>query len=213
MNLLIVDDHPLVCKGIRNILSSEGSFANIMEAGDISTALKLMSEHEFSLALVDMRLKRESGIDFVKTAKRSYPDCKYMIISSSSLPQDFDEAMGADVDGYILKDALPEDIVYAVKSVLRGKKYFDPLFTEKIYSLSRQPAPENPLDQLSLREKEILECLKNGLSNREIADKLYISLNTVKKHVSSILEKLNVNDRLQAVLYANKLFEKDRQDR
>lgn len=202
--MLIVDDHPLVCKGMRTILSAENDIGNILEANDTETAFRLMQEYEFALALVDVRLKDENGIDFIKTAKKNYPNCKYVILSSSSVPRDLDMAMQAEVDGYILKDALPEDIIYAVKSILRGKKYFDPVFIEKVNTLNQQQAAANLLNQLSPREREILKFIGEGLSNKDIAGKLYISENTVKKHVSNIFAKLNVNDRLQAALLISK---------
>lgn len=211
MNVLIVDDHPLVCSGIRNILLSENDIDNIMQAHDIKTAIGLMAKNEFNLALVDMRLRDESGIDFIKTAKEKYTACKFIVLSSSSTTDDFEKAMQTDVDGYILKDALPEDIIYAVKTVLRGKKYFDPVFIEKINASNQQPAPENMMNQLSPREQEILKCLGNGLSNKNIANTLFISENTVKKHVSSILVKLNLCDRTQAALYISKTIDNSRQ--
>ena len=171
MNVLIVDDHPLVCQGIRTILAAENTFDNICEANDTETAFRLMKEYEFDLALVDVRLKDENGIDFIKTAKKDYPNCKFVILSSSSAPRDLEMAMQAEVDGYILKDSLPEDIIYAVRSILRGKKYFDSVFVEKANSLNQQQAPANLLNQLSPREMEILKCIGEGLSKKEKAEK------------------------------------------
>lgn len=205
MNVLIVDDHPLVCSGIRNILISEENIANVMQANNIKTAMELMSTHNFNLALVDMRLKNETGVDFIEDAKSRYPECKFVVLSSSSTAKDFEKAIKAGVDGYILKDAFPEDIIYAVNTVLRGRKYFDPVFMEK----KTDPDPGQPLksshELLSPREMEVLFCLGAGLSNKKIADKLFISENTVKKHVSQILAKLNLADRTQAALYASKI--------
>jgi len=209
LKILIVDDHPLVCSGIRNILLTVDGISDVVEANDIQTALNYMGKYDFSLAMVDMRLKNEDGIDFIKAAKSIYPGCNFVILSSSSTSVDFSRAMQAGVDGYILKDALPEDIVYAVKSVLRNKKYFDPVFMEKISSLNQRSLSDNPSDQLSPREQEILECLGKGLSNKNIASKLCISENTVKKHVSNILEKLNLDDRTQAALYISKSCDKN----
>ena len=209
MNILIVDDHPLVCNGIRNILVSELEIDNIMQANDIHTAMELMEKHSFCLALVDMRLKNESGVDLIQAAKAKYPQSKYVILSSSSAIGDFERAINANVDGYILKDAYPEDIVYAVKTVLRGKKYFDPVFLEKINTPHSAPSSGTMDGQLSPREAEILDCLGKGFSNKNIAEKLFISENTVKKHVSSILTKLNLADRTQAALYISKTNDND----
>lgn len=206
VNILIVDDHPLVCNGIKNILQSEKEFENIMEANNIDTALKLISATRFNLALVDIRLKNECGIDFVNSAKNTYPGCKFVILSSSSDVTDFERALKSGVDGYILKDAFPEDIIYAVKTVLRGRKYFDPVFMEKRnIDVKQENQQVNPDDVLSPRELEILECLGNGMSNKSISNKLFISENTVKKHISSILAKLGLDDRTQAALYFSKI--------
>ncbi len=103
MNVLIVDDHPLVCSGIRNILVSEPEISSIMQANDIRTAMGLMEKNGVDLALVDMRLKDESGVDFIQAAKAGHPDCKFVILSSSSTAGDFDRAMHVNVDGYILR--------------------------------------------------------------------------------------------------------------
>jgi two-component system nitrate/nitrite response regulator NarL len=205
MNVLIVDDHPLVCSGIRNILISEENIANVMQANDIKTAMELMSAHRFDLALVDMRLKNETGTDFIENAKSSYPECKFVVLSSSSTARDFEKAIKTGVDGYILKDAFPEDIIYAVNTVLKGRKYFDPVFMEKKTDSSPSQPLKGPHKLLSPREMEVLSCLGEGLSNKKIADKLFISENTVKKHVSQILAKLNLADRTQAALYASKI--------
>ncbi|NLZ92891.1 MAG: response regulator transcription factor [Firmicutes bacterium] len=205
MNILIVDDHPLVCNGISNILRREDEIDSIKQANDIKTAMAVMSEQPIDLALVDMKLKNEKGIDFISLAKNKYPKCKFVVLSSSAAPADFEQALGAGVDGYILKDAFPEDIVYAVKTVLKGRKYFDPAFVEK---QTHNKQVEEQSDILSPREMEVLLCLAEGMSNKKIADKLFISENTVKKHVSRILEKMNFADRTQAALYANQIINK-----
>lgn len=208
MNILIVDDHPLVCIGIRNILISEEEIGNVDYAHNVNSALELMSKNKYDLSLVDIRLKEQNGIDFIRAAKEKYPNCKYIILSSSSSFEDFDRAMKLNIDGYILKDAFTEDIIYAVKSVIRGRKYFDPVFLERINTLPHNQASQQTVNEeelLTPREAEILACIGKGMSNKAIAEKLYISENTVKKHVSSILSKLNLSDRLQAAIYANRI--------
>ncbi|NLZ39493.1 MAG: response regulator transcription factor [Firmicutes bacterium] len=207
MNILIVDDHPLVCNGISSILRLEDEIDSIRQANDIKTALDIMAQQPIDLALVDMRLKNEKGIDFIALARNKYPQCKFMVLSSSAATADFEQALAAGVDGYILKDAFPEDIVYAVKTVLKDRKYFDSAFVEK--QNSGEQLAEQPVNILSPREMEVLLCLAEGMSNKKIADKLYISENTVKKHVSRILEKMNFADRTQAALYASQIVNKN----
>lgn len=209
MNILIVDDHPLVYSGLRNILMSDDDIDEVMQANDIKTGLELMKRYTFALALVDMRLKEESGIDFIIEAKAKYPNCKYVVLSSSSAAGDFDNAMQANVDGYILKDAFPDDIMYAVKSVIRGRKYFDPMFLEKMSKSRMAENSSRSTNLLSPRETEILGCLGKGMSNKDIADALFISENTVKKHVSRILTKLDFSDRTQAALFFSKTYNEE----
>lgn len=209
MNILIVDDHPLVYSGLRNILMSDDDIDEVMQANDIKTGLELMKRYTFALALVDMRLKEESGIDFIIEAKATYPNCKYVVLSSSSAAGDFDNAMQANVDGYILKDAFPDDIMYAVKSVIRGRKYFDPIFLEKMSKSRMTENSSRSTNLLSPRETEILGCLGKGMSNKDIADALFISENTVKKHVSRILAKLDFSDRTQAALFFSKTYNEE----
>lgn len=209
MNILIVDDHPLVYSGLRNILMSDDDIDEVMQANDIKTGLELMKRYTFALALVDMRLKEESGIDFIIEAKAKYPNCKYVVLSSSSAAGDFDNAMQANVDGYILKDAFPDDIMYAVKSVIRGRKYFDPMFLEKMSKSRMAENSSRSTNLLSPRETEILGCLGKGMSNKDIADALFISENTVKKHVSRILTKLDFSDRTQAALFFSKTYDEE----
>ncbi len=206
MNVLIVDDHPLVCSGIKNILISEADIKTVEQANDVRTALERLSEQYFDLVLVDMRLKNESGLDFISAAKSKNLGSKFVILSSSSSSRDFEKALEVGIDGYILKDAFPEDIVYALKTVLRGRKYFDPAFVEQGGLQSQQHSKgAEGMESLSRREIEVLECLGKGLSNKSIAEKLFISENTVKKHISSILAKLGLDDRTQAALYINRL--------
>lgn len=208
MKILIVDDHPLVYSGLQSILLSEDYIDEVIHANDIKSGLEMMKKYNFALVLVDMKLKGENGIDFITEAKKKYPECKFVVLSSSSAAGDFDNAMRANVDGYILKDAFPDDILYAVKSVIRGRKYFDPVFLEKMNTSRMSINSIGNGNLLSPREIEILGCLGKGMSNKDIAEMLFISENTVKKHVSRILSKLNFRDRTQAALYFSKTFEK-----
>ena len=207
MRILIVDDHPLVYSGLRSILLSEDYIDEVIHANDIKSGLEMMKKFNFTLALVDMKLKGENGIDFIIEARKKYPECKFVVLSSSSAAGDFDNAMRANVDGYILKDAFPDDILYAVKSVVRGRKYFDPVFLEKMNNSRMVINSMDNKNLLSPRETEILSCLGKGMSNKDIADTLFISENTVKKHVSRILSKLDFSDRTQAALYFSKTFD------
>lgn len=201
MIVLIVDDHPLVRKGLTTILSLENSIEKISEASNIEQAMSLLEKEKADIAIIDLRLGKECGLDIVDRAKKNLYSTKFVILTSSMRKEDFQRAQDAGVEGYILKDAFTDDITYALRVVSRGKKYIDP---EILSYLQNQLDSTNP-EHLTNREKEILVVLGEGLSNQQIADKLVLSENTVKKHISSVLSKLGLQHRTQAAIYANSI--------
>ena len=195
MKIIIVDDHPLVRQGLASLISMESDMELIGECSNVQEALTMIDEKKPDLAIIDLKLGKESGLEIVSADKEH--KCKYVILTSSAAYADFKKSEEVNVDGYVLKEALPEELLYALRLVGRGRKYYDPVLLE--YKL------QEGNDNLTLREKEVLQKLGQGLNNQEIADDLFISENTVKKHVSQILAKLNLHDRTQAALYANNM--------
>jgi DNA-binding NarL/FixJ family response regulator len=200
MKILIVDDHPLVRKGLSLTLSIAEDIDEVQEASNVAEAVNLLTEDEYEIAIIDLKLGKEDGLEIVKSAKNKNLKTKYIILTSSLQKEDFLKSKQAGVHGYLLKDAFSEDILFALQMIQRGKKYFDTEILE--YSI-REEADQ--LEQLTLREKDVLIELGKGLSNEEIAQTLFISEHTVKKHVSSILAKLELAHRTQAALLANNL--------
>ncbi|TCQ07076.1 response regulator [Serpentinicella alkaliphila] len=200
INILIVDDHPLVRKGLVSILSLEDDINEIKEAANIKEATNLLETYNPQITILDLNLGKEYGLDLISKAK-SKTDSKFIIITSSYKKEDFEKAQEIGVDGYILKDAFTEDIIYALSIVKRGKKFIDNEILQQ--SMKNNKREKEKLDELTSREMEVLEELGKGQSNIEIAQTLYISPYTVKKHVSSILSKLNLHHRTEAALYIN----------
>ena len=201
MKILVVDDHPLVRKGIVSTLSFEKYVDSILESSNKNEAMHIIQMEKPELAIVDIYLGKENGLDIVSDSKKRGYKTKFMILTSSVKKEDYMKAKEVGVDGYILKEAFAEDIIYAMHVILRGKKFIDP---EILRYENVNNSEDVYLERLTPREKEILIELGNGLSNYEIAKKLYISENTVKKHVSSILSKLGLEHRTQAALLVNK---------
>lgn len=199
MNILIVDDHPLVRKGISTTLSFEDNIDMILEASNVEEAIKLINLKNPTLAIVDLNLGKEDGLEIIKRTKNKAVNTKFVILTSSVKKEDYERSEEAGIDGYILKDAFAEDIIYAIHVVLRGKKFIDPEITK--YQMRN--TCDDSLTELTPREKDVLMELGKGMSNFEIARKLYISESTVKKHVSNILLKLQLNHRTQAALLVN----------
>lgn len=200
MKVILIDDHPLVRKGLVSVLSLEKDIEIIGEASNIKEALEKINKQQPDLALVDIRLGDEYGLDIIEESNNSNIDCKFIVLTSSADEQDFRKAEEVGVQGYVLKEALPEELIYAVRLVSRGRKYYDPMNMDEMMKVNSH---EDLIEELTLRERDVLIALGQGLCNKDIAKKLFISEYTVKKHVGQILAKLELADRTQAALYAH----------
>ncbi len=200
MKILVVDDHPLVRKGLLSIIACESNIKTVLEASNVNEAISIINSQKPNIAIVDLNLGKEDGLQIIKKIKSKLVDTKFIILTSSLKKEDFIRSEEAGSDGYILKDAFAEDIIYAINVVLRGRKFIDPEITKYQIETSN-----NNFEDLTPREYDVLVELGKGLSNYEIARKLFISEHTVKKHVSSILLKLDLNHRTQIALLANQV--------
>lgn len=198
MHIVIIDDHPLVRQGLNAILTIYDDMIISGEASTVEEGIKLVCEKKPDIAIVDLKLGNVSGLDIIKTCMNKVPGCKYIVLTSSVRKEDFCKAEEIGAHGYILKQAFPEELISAVRMIYRGRKYFDPSMVEYIMHRNNH----DPFGVLTSREREVLNALGEGLRNREIASKLYITEFTVKKHVSQILAKLELTDRTQVALLA-----------
>lgn len=197
MKVIIVDDHPLVRQGLSSVLGTQEDIELIGECSNVISAIRLIYELKPDIAIVDLMLGKESGLDIVVEVRKSNLDIKFIILTSSASYENFIQAEKIGVEGYVLKEALPDEFLYAIRLIYRGRKYYDP----ELIELKREQEESAYNEQLTEREIEVLKELSYGLNNKQIANKLYITENTVKKHVSQILAKLNLNDRTQAAIY------------
>lgn len=206
MKLLIVDDHEIVRKGLVGALALEEEFSEIEEAGSIEEALKILRISKPDIAIIDICLShRENGLRIIEKSQAEHLMTKFVIFTSSSRKDDYNDAKRLDVSGYILKDSDIEDISYALKSVLKGKCFFD----SSIEVSPVRDIHKEVREALTDREYEVLRALGKGLTNQQIAQKLFITENTVKKHISSLLAKLQLAHRTEAALYATKLWRRE----
>lgn len=196
MHIVIIDDHPLVRQGLSAVLSIEDDMIIVDEASSSKEGIRSVCEKKPDVAIVDLRLSDSSGLDTIQICREKVPSCKYIVLTSSADRGDFCKAEEIGADGYILKQAFPEEIISAVRLVHRGRKYFDPIMVENFM----QNKSNDPFGVLTSRERDVLDALGEGLRNREIARKLFITEFTVKKHVSQIFAKLDLSDRTQAAL-------------
>ncbi|MCR8635920.1 response regulator [Paenibacillus radicis (ex Xue et al. 2023)] len=197
MKVVIVDDHPLVRRGLSAVLTLEHDIEIMGESEMVEEAIELIEETKPDLAIVDIKLGDRSGFEVVEQLKNSA--CRCMILTSSMKEMDVRRAEAAGAEGYVLKEALPEELLLAIKLIFKGKKYYDPGLMEILFKRD----DDDDLSKLTPKEREVLIGLGEGLSNQGIADKLIVTEFTIKKHVSQILSKLNLNDRTQAALFAH----------
>lgn len=202
MRLLIVDDHEIVRKGLVTMLEEESEFEQIQEASNIEEAKKILLIDTPDITLVDVNLNGKNGLDLIEEVGARSMSTKFVVFTSSSRKGDFIRAKELNVEGYILKDSSVEDIIYAIKSVSRGRRFYDTQIVQEVQTTKRSEL----LDNLTERETEIFREIGRGLSNAQIAQKLYITENTVKKHISSLLSKLGLSRRTEVALYATKLW-------
>lgn len=199
IRIAIIDDHSLVRKGLTTLISMEPNLELVGEADNAGDGLALLKRQKPQLTLVDLKLGQDSGLHLINEARKQPDSGKFMILTSSLDDASFQQAEQAQVDGYVLKESLPEELLYAIHLVCKGRKYYDPgVMQNKLSGRKRESA-----DTLTPKEREVICLLGEGLCNMDIAERLYISEFTVRKHVSQILAKLELKDRTQAALFAN----------
>ena len=205
IRVLVVDDQPLVRSGFRMVIEERPDLELVGEATDGVQALELARELEPDVILMDVRMPNLDGVEATRRLVEEGTQARILVLTTFDLDEYVYAAIRAGASGFLLKDVEPADLVDAIRVVAAGNSLFGPAATERLVArFAQQPAPDSArsLDELTDREKEILTLLATGLSNAELAERLFLSETTVKTHVSSILRKLRVRDRVQAVIAA-----------
>jgi DNA-binding NarL/FixJ family response regulator len=206
IRVLIADDQALVRAGFRKILEADSDLEVVAEAADGLEAVEAAQRLAVDVVLMDIRMPNLDGLEATRRLLGANSETRVLILTTFGLDEYVYEALRAGASGFLLKDAPPEDLLAAVRVIARGDALLDPTITRAVIAeFARRPVRSEltkKLEDLTAREREVLELLARGLSNAEIARLFVVSDGTVKTHVASVLRKLGLRDRVQAVIYA-----------
>lgn len=206
-NVLITEDHALIRFGLKTAMSSMEMVAEIFEAPDSQTAIDIVKNNQVDAIIMDLGLPGMNGIDATEAIKQINPNIKILILTSHKTKEEVINSVKAGASAYCSKEINPCDIALILRSVLQGAIWFDPSVANFILEIIKKDTEKVNIREISdynltKREMQVLSYVKEGYSNTEIAKKLHLSINTVKAHVSSIMQKLEVDDRTQAAIKA-----------
>ena len=208
-SVLLADDQALVRVGLRKILENEPDTTVVAETGNGEEAVAAAARYRPDVVLMDIRMPVLDGIEATRRIVRDRPATRVLVLTTFGLDTYVYDALRSGASGFMLKDAPPEEIAAAVRIVASGEALLAPAVTRAVIEeFARQPPAAEPpgpppaLAELTPREREVLDLLARGLSNPEICERLVISEATAKTHVARILQKLDLRDRVQAVIYA-----------
>lgn len=203
IRVLVVDDHPVVRRGIRSLLAEEEGFEVVGEAANGKEALEQVEKSHPDVILMDLVMPEMNGVEAIQRITASYPEARILVMTSFAADDKVFPSIKAGALGYLLKDSDPEDLLRMIRQVYRGELSIHPSIARKVIQELNRPTQE-PLtpSPLTEREVEILQLLAQGVENKEIARRLVLREATVRTHVSNILSKLHLANRVQATLYA-----------
>ncbi len=206
IRVLICDDHALFRRGLVMVLESEDGIEVVAEAEDGEDAVAKAEDAAPDVILMDVRMPKMSGIEATRAIADVVPSAKILMLTVSDEEEDLYEAVKAGATGYLLKEISIEEVANAIRAVTTGQSLISPSMASKLLSefnnLAKQAQQKVLAPRLTDRELQVLKLVAQGLSNREVAEQLFISENTVKNHVRNILEKLHLHSRMEAVVYA-----------
>ena len=212
LRLLVVDDHEVVRLGLKTLLEDEPDLEIVAEAGSAEEALAMVERHLPDVVIMDVRLPGRSGLEACREIRKRFSEVQVVMLTSSANDEFVSQALRAGASGYVLKQVGGDELTRAVRAAARGETALDPQTAARVVSRLRQLEAEAELGafrDLSPREMDVLALLARGKSNKEIGGALNLTEITVRNYVSTILEKLNMNNRIELAIYAveNHIFE------
>lgn len=212
--VLVADDQAMVRAGFRMLLSGEEDIEVVAEASNGLEAVEKAARFQPTVVLMDIRMPELDGLEATRRIVAANHEARVLVLTTFDLDEYVYEALRAGASGFVLKDDPPEQLIAAIRTVAGGDALLSPAVTKRVieqFTHMPRPRPPEGLDELTARELEILRLIARGLSNAEIANELFISETTVKTHVTHVLQKLDLRDRVQAVVlaYQTGLFQGD----
>lgn len=202
ISVLVVDDHALFRRGVTAVINAQLEMKVVAEAANGREAIAAVKEFHPTVVLMDLSMPEMDGVTATRWLQQEVPETNVLMLTVSDKDEDLFRAIKAGAKGYLLKDAKPEELVHAITYVAEGGVIISPMMAPKLLAeIGSETKPLVPETLLSPRESEILELVAAGLTDREIAERLFISLNTAKTHLKNILAKLRLKSRVQAAVY------------
>jgi DNA-binding NarL/FixJ family response regulator len=195
IRVLLIEDHFLARMALHSVLSGHSQIRIIGEACDGESGISLYRQHRPDVVVLDLRLPRISGFEVIVELRKEFPNARIVVLSNYRGSEDIYRAVRNGAMAYLTKDASGEELLNAIQNVDRGLRYLPHVALDRL-------AERMPSVELTPRESEVLACITQGRSNREIAEELHIAEKTVRIHVSSVLDKMGARDRTQATIYA-----------
>jgi len=214
ISVIVADDQSMVRAGFRMLLTGEEDIEVVAEARNGLEAVEKAARFQPTVVLMDIRMPELDGLEATRRILAADPAARILILTTFDLDEYVYEGLRAGASGFVLKDDPPEQLLAAIRTVAAGDALLSPTVTKRVikqFARTARPQPPKELDELSAREREVFSLIARGLSNAEIGNELYISDTTVKTHITHILQKLGLRDRVQAVVlaYQTGLFETD----
>jgi DNA-binding NarL/FixJ family response regulator len=208
IKVFLLDDHEIVRRGVRDMLEAEPDITVIGEAGTAESALARIPALMPDVAVLDVRLPDGDGVTVCREIRSRYPEVSCLMLTSFGDDEALFDAIMAGAAGYVLKQIRGTDLVGAVRTVASGESMLDPEAASKVMARMRDQATKSdPLAGLTPQERKILELIGEGLTNRQIGERMYLAEKTVKNYVSALFAKLGMERRTQAAAYASRIFD------
>ncbi len=205
IRVLLADDHTILRNGIRSLLEDEHDMEVVGEAEDGRAAVSLACQLQPDLVIMDIAMPLLNGLEATRQIKREVPQVKVLILTMHDNEEYIRQVLGAGAMGYILKDAAARELISAIRSVQRGEAILSPAVTRLViedYLRWGGPRPQEEDDSLSPREREVLQLIAEGYTNKQIAEILSLSIKTVQAHRTNLMQKLGLHDRGELIKYA-----------